>query len=132
MAVLLLATTSARAGELDAEFSKKATVPARTPVPAVADVDVEEWLDAYFPMGSELDEESPTQSHYRWRGGYGWGGYRNYGYRGYYGGYRGYYGGYRGYYGGYRGYYGYRPYYGGYYGYRSYYPRYYGSYSYRW
>jgi hypothetical protein len=102
--------TAARAGELDRETAPPSTGVAKG-APATTAVAV----------GSEMDTESPSQSHFwrgRWGGwygpgyGWGWGGY--YPFRvsvGWgWGGYPGYGWGW-----GYPGYYGYRGWYGGYY-----------------
>jgi len=107
---LLLAATGARADELDRETKgKPATAPAAVKSAAVA--------------GSELDKESPEQSHhYHYRGGYGYGGYRSYRYVGYSSFYQPSYGIglYSSYYPAYYPTYSYPTYYGGY-GYSSYY-----------
>jgi hypothetical protein len=112
--------TPAWAGELDGERAG----------PAPVAVKVFAGGDALgVAAGSELDDESPSQAHFRY------GGYRGgfYGSVGFGGGYRyssyygGGYGGYRGgwgssaYYGGYGGFGGYRGGYGGGYGYAAYY-----------
>jgi len=122
-AAVLLAGSAARADELDSEAKGK---PAASAPVVLGDQTV---------AGSELDKESPEQSHRRYRGGWGggygygrgWGGYGygrgwgGYGYGSYYGGYGRGWGGYG---------YGYGSYYGGYSSY-SYYPSYsYSSYSY--
>jgi hypothetical protein len=75
---LLLSAGGAWADELDRDTKGK---PAGTPAAVKTAV----------VSGSELDKESPEQSHhYHWRGGYGHGGYRSYGYGGY-GGYSSFY-----------------------------------------
>ena len=110
LAGLFLAGSAARADEMDREAKGKSS----SPVAAVASV----------AAGTELDKESPDQSHGRYYRG-GWGGY------GYGGGYRGgwsvgYYGG--GWGVGYSSGWG-RPYYGGW-GYSSYSRPYYGGWGY--
>jgi hypothetical protein len=102
-----------RAGELDRETGPALFGPAQSDPTTVTG-------------GSELDNESPSQSHY-WRGGwgrwygpgYGWGGWGGWGWGGYYpfrvsvgwgwGGYPGYWGW------GYPGFYGYPGWYAGFY-----------------
>src|SRR5262245_18761360 len=123
MAALLLGAPL-WAGELDAEFGRKApTTKAADLPPAALD------QDAAQAPASELDDESPAQAHRRgW--GHGWRGGWGVGWRGGWGGWRGWYGGYGGWarYGGWGYGYGYgwrgwpRYGWGGYVGWPSYYP----------
>ncbi len=88
VAVALLAGTSLRAGELDADYKPAApSTPAVQqnpvlPVNAVARAAIQAAAEDAAPKASELDGETPAQSWRGWRG-CGWGcGWRGCGWRG--------------------------------------------------
>jgi hypothetical protein len=149
LAVSLLAASSLRAGELDAEFASQTSTPAvHSPSPGPVDFTPPQLSTPDLTRattGRELDAETPTQAwrHFGWGGG--WGLHRGFGWGGFGGGWgRGFgwggwglggwglggwglgglgYGGYGGWggYGGHGGWGGYGGY-GGYGLYSSYYP----------
>jgi hypothetical protein len=93
LAVILLAGTTLRAGELDAEFGGKAKATgaapkATSPSNAIAAPDLAGDVGSRGWKASELDEETPAQSCLfgGWRRGFGWGGWgfgRGFGWGGY-------------------------------------------------
>ncbi len=105
LAALLLAGTTVRAGELDEEFGTKAPASPAVALKVASPADAgaaptvarTEDIKPDTAKASELDDETPTQSCFFRRFGWGGFGYRGFGYGGF--GYRGFgYGGY-----GYRG-----------------------------